>query len=694
MLRRFCSPLAVAATGLRFNASNGGTFDGGDEPIPNSTGKDNAPGLYSKKTPDAYFEERFPDRSGDVKSLRPQTYDVPPGRSDNIKSPEFNTSLGKFEQAPYFTGGPPAMRYHGYKRESANKEGVDYRDVLPKVPMEDHHPNMDFLSVTGRREGSTFLLANAGVNWELKASAMSLYRTILKALPMIKHYYWLLIPLPQMKDKIRFRFLQNQHTKDPDAIRHLLHNGWMEFQESIMFRRPRATIEKYFEYESMDTLIEQYTREEGLMNHEREFWNGEEQRREGPHNGHWSWLGEQCEQEFSKIAGRIPMSWTTSKGYFEKGQADGTNYWEKNLDYEGWYIKNVDPDRQNARREMQGWVESGYNQPKHYASKNRRGYRRMVKDIETLMETSMEDLYTHNREQLFQYLIRETSPESNRINAERTLAYQDDDFYSTRFDEYEKYVKQAMREMPNPRLWKTDAFYFRLRYLIAPLEYNWAKVPVGTAQERLFNEWISDNCNYAVYTSDAFAQIKADKMRNPMARTWADFYTDFDPDVPDTRLLPWYHKDFDYDRRHKWDERCMRMKRWVQGGTIDGKHAFFDSIIAEWEQYVNRPERFRAPDNAERRYAAPRMVQLYRALNRVMDVALANQMRQALEKGGDFSKLSAEEVQKRIAAADFTKFRFDVPVVIYPDGLVQPQLGLDGGSSSGTAATATATADA
>lgn len=230
----------------------------------------------------------------------------------------------------------------------------------------------------------------------------------------------------------------------------------------------------------------------------------------------------------------------------------------------------------------------------------------MVKDIETMVETSVEDLYTRNRKQLFQYLIRETHPAANRINAERTLARQDDDFYSTHFKEYEKYLKQTMLEMPNPCLWRTDAFYFRLRYLLAPLQYNWAKVPIGAAQEKLFNEWASANGNYIIYTSDAFAKIKADKARNPKAKTWADFYREFDPDVPETRNLQWYHRYFDYGRRHKWDERCMRMKRWVQSGTIDSKHAFFDIIIVEWKQYINRPERFRAPNSTERRYATLR----------------------------------------------------------------------------------------
>ncbi|KAG8347355.1 putative Complex 1 protein (LYR family) [Trypanosoma vivax] len=652
-------------------------------PIPGATGRDNFPGVYCKKSPSAYFEDRYPRNEDKLPSKQVVERNEPKDRSDNLRAPEYSTSIGKFEQAPYFTGGPGAMRYNKYVREPANKEGIDYRDVVPLPPFEDHHPDFSYASATGKREGNITLLANTVVNWELKAAMMSLYRSCLKGLPMVKHYYWLLTPLPDMKVKIRDRFLQNQHTKDPDAIRHLLHNGWMEYQEVIMFRRTRASVAKFFEWESQDELTRGYTKEEGKMQEERAFWNGEEQRKEGPYDGHWSWLGKESEKEFSKIAGRIPISWTTSRGYFEKGQADGTNFWEKNLDYEGWYIKNVDPDRQNARRELQGWIESGYNQPKHYASKNRRGYRRLVKDIETMMETPMEDLYTKNREQLFQYLIRETHPESNRINAERILAKQDDDFYSTKFDEYEKCLKQAMREMPNPRLWKTDAFYFRLRYLLSPLEYNWAKVPIGALQEKMFNEWISDNVNYAIFNSKLFAEIKKDKKRNPMSQTWADFYTNYDPDSPETRLLPWYHPEFNYDRRHKWDERCMRMKRWVQGGTIDCKLPFFDSIIAEWEQYINRPERFRAPDNAERRYAAPRMVQLYRSLNRVMDVALVNQIKKKVEEisgrsPNELSSLSIEEINQLLNSVDLRDFKFAVPVIIYPDGMKQQSLGLDG----------------
>lgn len=202
-------------------------------------------------------------------------------------------------------------------------------------------------------------------------------------------------------------------------------------------------------------------------------------------------------------------------------------------------------------------------------------------------------------------------------------------------------------------------------------------------KEKQFNEWISNDVNYAIYNSPSFSRLRGDKKVNPMSKSWADFYAEFDPDAPESRNLPWYHKEFNYDRRYKWDERCMRMKRWVQSGTIDGKNSFFDSVIAEWEQYVNRPERFRAPDNAERRYGAPRMVQLYRSFNRLMDVALVNQIRQFVQhSNSSLEALSGEEVAKVLEEIDFSEFTFSVPVLIYPDGAEQPKLALDGSVAS------------
>lgn len=674
MMRRvLLTPLASVPM-VRFASSNDGKKPDYSGPIPGATGVDNKAGLYSEKTPDAYFEKAFPNRNNDLFSKQGDPNE-PPSRADNIKYPEFDTAWGKFEITPGFAGGPPSHRYQKYVRKPADTEGVAMKDIIPGAAFIDHHPDFNYASVTGKKEGNATLHANTWVNWEIRAAKMSLYRACLKSIPLAKHFYWLTIPIDKMKDKIRVRFLQNRHVKDPDAIRHLLHAGWMEYSEVVMTRRTRGSVTKFFgDDENTSELMKKYADEEAKLQEDRKFWGGEEQRKEGPYNGHWSWIGQECELEFERIAGRVPTSWTTSKGYFEKFQADGTNYWEKNLDYEGWFTKNIDPDVKSARLEMQGWTESGYNQPKHYASKNRRGYRRLVKDIETIMNTSVEDMYTKNREMLFQYLIRETRPESNRISAERTLALQDDNFYSTKFEEYEKYMKQAMREMPNPRLWRTDAFYFRLRYLVSALEYNWAKVPIGAAQEKLFNEWISDNTNYGVYTSKQFEEVKKDKTRNPMAKTFADFYAAFDPDVPETRQLPWYHPEFNYDRRYKWDERCMRQKKWVQSGTVDSKNDFFTSIVVEWEQYVNRPERMNEGDSAERRYAAPRMVQLYRALNKLMDVALVNQLVAFAKLEG----LSAEAAQKKLAATDLSKFSFAVPTIIYPDGFVQPKLGLDG----------------
>lgn len=57
------------------------------------------------------------------------------------------------------------------------------------------------------------------------------------------------------------------------------------------------------------------------------------------------------------------------------------------------------------------------------------------------------------------------------------------------------------------------------------MEYNYARVPVGRAQEKLYNEWISDTVNFAIITSSTYNNIKNNKAQNAMAKTWADFYT-------------------------------------------------------------------------------------------------------------------------------------------------------------------------
>lgn len=683
MMRRsaWCSPaLAVVAHSCRTTSTK--DYSG---PIEGATGVDNRPGLYSEKVPDAYFEIAYPNNADKELPSRDRSFPgEQAGRVDNMKMPEFDTVWGKFENAPYHSGGPANHRYQKYVRKPADTEGVNIKDVIPNGALVDHHPHFDYTNKTGKKEGNTTNFVNTWANWDLHTAKFSLYRACIKSIPLAKHFYYLMNPIDQLKSQIRLRFLQNRHVKDPDAIRHLIHSGWTEYQEVVMGRRTRTSLQKFFSEDSnTEATLEIYTAAEGKGIEERRFWNGEEQRREGPYGGHWSKIGQQLEEEHNRLAGRIPRSWTASKGYFEKFKPDGTNYWEKNLDYEGWYMKPVDPDAHAARKDMQGNVESAYNQPKHYASKNRRGYRRMVKDIETAMQSSLEDMYTRSREQTFQYLIRENRLESNRVNAERQLSLLDDQFYSANFTEYEQMLKQVMREMPNPRLWKTDAFYFRLRYLTAPLEYNWARVPVGTQQEKLYNEWISDNANYAVTSHKLFEEIKADKRRNVMAQSFGDFYTAFDPDVPSTRALPWYHADFDYDRRYKWDERCMRMKKWVQSGTIDTKNDFFKSFVVEWENYVNRPERIKARDQQERRYTSARMVQMYRALGKLMDVALANQIKEAAaSKLGTsveaLSKESVESIQKKLSSVDLSDFIFRVPTIIYPDGAVQPPLGLDG----------------
>ena len=237
-----------------------------------------------------------------------------------------------------------------------------------------------------------------------------------------------------------------------------------------------------------------------------------------------------------------------------------------------------------------------------------------------------------------------------------------------------------MREMPNPRLWRTDAFYLRIRFLQGFYEYNWAKVPIGASFEKLYNDWVSNDANYTILVSPQFSEIKADKQRNPMAKSWADFYREYDPDVEATRQLPWYHPEFNYDRRHHWDERCMRKKKWVESGDIVGDKTFFESEVAKYEQHVNRYETVKYPGSVELKYSAPRYVQLYRGLQKRMDVGIVNQMREFLQANKLISgpNASVKEVTAALEKADFSKFKFEVPVVIYPDGVEQPKLDLDG----------------
>ena len=649
-------------------------------PVEGATGKDNIPGVYSKPQPKSYFEEEHENKKpADIYGKN-----EPKDRSDNLKYPRFDLNEGQYERPPpRVTGDPGTMRYNKYVPETP-KEVVGFNDVILKPPQVGHHEGYDYMNRTGKREGHSGNMANTMANWETKLAIFSLYRCILRGLPLIKHAYWLLKPLDMMKDKVRKRFESNRYVRDPDAVLHLIHNGWVEYNDTIMFRRTRASLHKFFDdYEDRDVLREVYAQDEGKLLEERRFWNGEEQRREGPFDGHWSPHAKMHEEEFNKLAGRVPKGWTTSKGYHDPMQPDGTNYWEKNLDYQGWYMKNVDPDLPSARKEVQGWVEAGYNHPKHYASKNRRAHRRYVKDVESVMNSTVEENYARNREIYFQIALRDDFPESNRIAAEKLLAKRDDEVFGTKWGEIEKHVKQVMRELPNPRMWRTDAFYCRYRYLAADLEYNWAKVPIGVKQERLFNEWVSNDVNYAVYNSQAFADVKACKTRNPMSRTWADFYRDFDPDVEATRCLPWYHPDFDYERRHNWDIKCMREKKWLNNGDVDGVRSFFDSFIHKWEQEINRGVRIRDSNYLEKKLVAPRMVQLYRSLNRVMDVALANQIRDfvldAKKDAAAFSKCRTdEERQALVNSVDFSTFAFKVPTIIYPDNFPQTPLGLDG----------------
>lgn len=639
------------------------------------------PDYVRNTTEQAWFETGVYAPNPNIKDNQPPAENVPKGTADEISFPEFNTIFGKFEVRPTGTGHVGVLRYHNYKRV-APTESFSSREVWGMAPqLDNHHPFWDYSSVSGHKQGFTSGTSQGMIHWDLKISSHALYRAAVKSLPLVKNFFYLTMSLEKMQQRVRQRFERNKYVRDPDAIRHLLALGWLDYTECICFRKTKAGVQKFFyDDENFEDLIKSYTEEEGRLIDERSFWNGEEQRKNGPYDGYWSWIGRKNAEEFEKLGSRVPMSWSAGKGYFELFKADGTNYWEKNLDYEGWFIKNMDPDRRAARREMQSWVDAGYTAPKHYSSKNRRGYRRLVKDIENIMKSTPHEMYAESRELIFQFWVREWAPESNRISAEKRLAMHDDDVFTTKFDELEKPIKQAMREMPNPRLWRTDAFYLRVRFLQGFYEYNWAKVPIGAAFDKQYNDWVSNDANYTILASPQFAAVKADKQRNPMAKTWADFYREYDPDVEATRRLPWYHADFNYDRRYHWDERCMRMKKWVESGDVDSTKSFFESEVAKFEQHINRYESVKYPGSVEYKYSAPRYVQLYRGLQKRMDVGIVNQMREYLvaKKLISGSNASVKEVTAALEKCDFADFKFQVPAAIYPDGVEQPQLELDG----------------
>eukprot|EP00760_Papus_ankaliazontas_P022610 PhM_4_TR18888/c2_g1_i2/m.76655 len=590
-----------------------------------------------------------------------------------IKHPEHITDRGAFEVFPPDLKNRGAVDYMKYKREPPG-DGERLRDIMPGTPYKDHHPEFDYTNRSGHKEGYAM---GGTAEWEPRLATRTLYRAALRSLPLIKHYYLLNLPMDRMKMRVRQKFEQNRFVKDPDAVRSLLMIGWQEYHDSIGFRKQKGHMMKLFgDREDGSHLLEHYTQEEGKLIDEREtFSGGKEQRRNGPYDGFWSRNSREYDRYTRLMNGRVRRGTTTAKDYFYPFQPDGTNPWEKNMDYEGWWLKNMDPDKDSARKELAGWISQAYVMPKHYTAKNRRAYRRMVKDVKDMMTRPFQEVYARSRESIFQLFIREDCPEANRINAEKRLAIMDDDMFTTKHDEFEPLLRRAMREFPNPKAWKTDSFYLRVRQLCAPLEYNWAKAPIGMAQERAFNEWISNDVNYAVWNSDVFAAVRGSRKHNPMAATWSQFYTDFDPDVPSTRRLPWYHPEFNYDRRHKWDERCYRMKKWVRTGDVDFVRPFFQSLVNEWEQQINRVETLRQPNAVEKRYVAPRYVQLYRSLQKRMDIALANQMRVFAGLKGTEKEADA---LKKLKATNWDSFVFDVPPVIYPDGWRQPLLSLDG----------------
>eukprot|EP00759_Apiculatamorpha_spiralis_P044140 PhF_6_TR41284/c0_g1_i1/m.62447 len=642
-----------------------------------------AAGLTPKVPPLTPKKEYSPENPPPIKSIEHETpegnYEVRPPHLRTGHAIEYAQMMGKHQRDP-----PPMTE--------------DITAQIPRHPMEDHHPHFDYRNRTGHRDG---FLTSTTEMMDIKLGKFALYHSCLQSIPIVKHFYMLNLPAAEMKRRIRKQFEKNAHIKDPEAIRMLLYQGWMDYKECATMRKTKGSMFRMFSdrgdfWDATDKMVIEDEKKRMI---ERAYITGDYSTG-GPYDGFWSADGKCLAHYYEMLKGRVPKHITTSKNFFHPFKPDGTQVWERNMDYEGWWVKNVDPDKAAARKELAGWVAQGYIVPKYYSSKNRRMYRRMVKDLQGVLNDPYHESYAKSRDMWFQMFVREDCPEANRLYAEKKLALLDDEILPSKMDLFKPAMNQALREFPNPRMTKTDVFYFRLRQLMVPLEDNWAKAPVGIALEKGLAEWLSDEVNFAISTSQVFQALKSNPVVNPMARTWADFYDKFDPDVPETRKLPWYHAEYDYDRLKNWDEYCMRKKKWVRLGDIDFTRPFFQALVHENEQFVNRADNIRTYGALERRYTSPRLVQLYRNLDKRMDLALANQIRSYANIPANVTK--TEDVQtyleKKVSWKDF---KFQVPVVIYPFGAEQPELGLDGmplarvsissgGSPSGQTATATA----
>jgi len=609
---------------------------------------------------------------------------APAGHSDEVKgSEEYDTVFGKYDMRPGRTGSVDDARYEGFHRPPPSWPTVGPAEVFgAAVPMHiGHHPNMDYAHSSGMKDGSTENMTLAFHTTDAKLNLHSLYRAARKSIALMKHYYMLPTPIAEMERALRVKFERNAHLRDPEAIRLALVQGWSEFNDTITFRKQRSHIFFFFgaQMKHVERAQLDFTKDKQRTLDERLMWEGHYNGRAGEYNETMAEL----RRLYDEREGRTPASQVATHRYFRQRVPDGTHAWERNQDYEGKLGLAAEPDLQIVRQTIGVDVDLSTMRPVHSLQKDRKRYRLQVAQLRRWGSASEAERYAELRDGEFNKAVtHERSLEMNRVFAEKHIAKRDDDVLTKQPSaEARAVAAKLFAEFPHPVQWGSEAFYLRHRMLHeAVFGYNWNRDALADSTAAAEAAWLADPVNFAIRHSAQYAALAADKARNPMARTWADFYAAFDPDDDASRRLPWVAEGFDYDRRHKWDERCMRKKKWLRSGDVDASRPFLQSVVHEWAQRVNSLEQSADPwRQMESKFTAPLMVQRYRAMQRVVDVALGRQMRAHMDAKGTLPKAAAANdaaataaAAKAVEATDFSGFRFVPPTLVLADTAAAP----------------------
>ena len=177
------------------------------------------------------------------------TPNEPTGHSDFVKGgKEYNTAFGSFEMRPPNTGSLADAQYEGFNRQPPSWVTVGPIESGSQIPPLHigHHPTHDYSHTSGLKDGDTSHMTMVHHTTDLKANVHALYRNSLKSLALMKHYYMLLCSIDEMKKNLRVKFERNAHLRDPEAIRHVLYQGWSDFNDTITYRKQRDHVFFFF----------------------------------------------------------------------------------------------------------------------------------------------------------------------------------------------------------------------------------------------------------------------------------------------------------------------------------------------------------------------------------------------------------------------------------------------------------------